>query len=108
MKRGMPPGGVNPVPVKVAVKDKFASPRKEQTEQADVPSFAVAELNSQGTLGWHSSIRAAEAAGPDYHKCHLAGPQCEYGALHWWSGKWGRCKNTCSNGHHRCVTATAV
>lgn len=73
MKRGMPPGGVNPVPVKVAVKDKFASPRKEQMEQSDVPSFAAAELNSRGTLGLHS-ICAAEAAGPGYYKCQFAGP----------------------------------
>ena len=50
MKRGMPPGGINPVPLKVAVKDKFASPRKDQMEQSDVPSCAAAKLNSQGIL----------------------------------------------------------
>lgn len=72
MKRGMPPGGVNPVPVKVAVKDRFASPRKEHMEQPDVPSFAAAKLNSQGTLGLHSPICAAEAAGPGYHNATVA------------------------------------
>lgn len=49
MKRGMPPGGVNPVPIKVAVKGTFASPVKGQPRQPDEPSFVAAELNSQGT-----------------------------------------------------------
>ena len=56
MKRGMPPGGVNPVPVKVALTDKIASPKKEQADQPVVPSFAAAELNSQGTLLLRASI----------------------------------------------------
>ena len=53
MKRGMPPGGVNPVPIKVAVKDTFASPVKGQPGQPDKPSFVAAELNSQGTRFLH-------------------------------------------------------
>ena len=53
MKRGMPPGGVNPVPVKVAVRDKFASPVKDQPKQSNAPSFATAELHSQGIHAVH-------------------------------------------------------
>lgn len=62
MKRGMPPGGVNPVPVKVALRDKFASPKKEQVDQPDVPSFAAAKLNSRGTVSLQASICASPAA----------------------------------------------
>ena len=49
MKRGMPPGGVNPVPIKVAVKEGFVSPVKATARQPDAPSTAMAGLNSQGT-----------------------------------------------------------
>ncbi|KAL3133781.1 hypothetical protein ABBQ32_008261 [Trebouxia sp. C0010 RCD-2024] len=45
MKRGMPPGGMNPVPVKVAVKDKPASPMTQQHMQPDAAKPAVAALN---------------------------------------------------------------
>lgn len=62
MKRGMPPGGVNPVPVKVALRDKCASPSKEQVHQPDVPSSAAAELNSQGICLLQASICTLEAA----------------------------------------------
>ena len=54
MKRGMPPGGMNPVPVKVAVKDKPASPARQQHMQPAASQPVVAELNRvQGVRAHH-------------------------------------------------------
>lgn len=56
MKRGMPPGGMNPVPVKVAVKDKPAPPVTEQHVQPDAAKPAVAALNR--VQGGHASFHS--------------------------------------------------
>ena len=50
MKRGMPPAGVNPVPVKVAVPPAaFAAAAPEQSKQPDVATSVTREAPKQGT-----------------------------------------------------------
>ena len=51
MKRGMPPAGVNPVPIKVAVPAAHASsPAKQHGLQPDVATLASAEPIKQGKI----------------------------------------------------------
>lgn len=107
MKRGMPPGGVNPVPVKVALRDKLASPKKEQVDQPHVPSFAAAELNSRGTLLLQASICTSHAACPGYFGCQSTMSRsccdCKKGR------QKGCCKcYVCSHGQQRRLTASPV
>jgi hypothetical protein len=52
MKRGMPPAGVNPVPIKVSVPAPYASPVKQLGKQPDVASFAAAEPRQQGSASF--------------------------------------------------------
>ncbi len=49
MKRGMPPAGVNPVPIKVSVPAPYASPVKQLGKQPDVANFAAAQPQQQGS-----------------------------------------------------------
>lgn len=51
MKRGMPPAGVNPVPIQVAVPAAHASsPVKQHGLQPDVATLASAEPIKQGKI----------------------------------------------------------
>ena len=58
MKRGMPPAGVNPVPIKVSVPAPYASPVKQLDRQPDVASFAAAEPQQQGSASLVSVLNA--------------------------------------------------
>ncbi|DBB17337.1 TPA: hypothetical protein ACH3X3_014380 [Trebouxia sp. C0006] len=58
MKRGMPPAGVNPVPIKVSVPAPYASPVKQLGKQPDVASFAAAEPRQQGQDGAEEAQRS--------------------------------------------------
>ncbi|KAL0039906.1 hypothetical protein WJX77_011300 [Trebouxia sp. C0004] len=60
MKRGMPPAGVNPVPIKVSVPAPYASPVKQLGKQPDVASFAAAEPQQQGQDGAEEAQRSNE------------------------------------------------
>ncbi|KAL0028252.1 hypothetical protein WJX79_004424 [Trebouxia sp. C0005] len=59
MKRGMPPAGVNPVPIKVSVPAPYASPVKQLGKQPDVASFAAAEPQQQGQDGAEEAQRSS-------------------------------------------------
>ncbi len=58
MKRGMPPAGVNPVPIKVSVPAPYASPIKQLGKQPDVASFAAAEPQQRGSASFVSVLNA--------------------------------------------------
>lgn len=60
MKRGMPPAGVNPVPIKVSVPAPYASPVKQLGKQPDVASFAAAEPQQQGIASLMSVLNARQ------------------------------------------------
>ena len=58
MKRGMPPAGVNPVPIKVSVPAPYVSPGKQLGKQPDAASFAAAQPQQQGSASPVSVLSA--------------------------------------------------
>ncbi len=58
MKRGMPPAGINPVPIKVSVPAPYAPPVKQLGKQPDVASFAAADPQQQGIASLMSVLNA--------------------------------------------------